>query len=275
MDMFTQLKQLANETKDYEIPLQRGTLWNVRTACGALISANTGYGKSFFTLYLTIMFSLKNAIILAADPKLSDMASLSDFMPPNRIVWETEDIIKMTDNVVEIMMARYAYMKTERLHRGLFQADFVDFGLPAVVFIMEEMGAFVSTLSNTQRLKYDANIKNITLRGRQAGINIITILQNAGTQNITTESRSQMGLRVFLGNSGGIEYRLVFGEGFTYPKRIYKPGQGLYMLASETSIPKFIETPRLDKNQLGDTLKRALELQFDKSLESNSRSPPM
>ena len=88
-------------------------------------------------------------------------------------------------------------------------------------------------------------------------------MQNPGTQNISTESRSQMGLRIFLGNSGGIEYRMIFGEGFSYPKRVFSPGQGFYMIAGQTEQPEIIETPKLDKCQIFETLKRALVSQFD------------
>lgn len=274
MDMYTQLKTLANKAADHIIPLQRGTEWNVSTACHALIAANTGFGKSYFLNYLLIMFALKGAIIFGADPKRSDFSSLAAFMPPKRIVHETEHIMEMTEKVISLMDARYAFMETERIKRNLFQADFVDFGLPIVFFAIEEVGAFTASLTTKQRDKFDVSIKRIVLTGRQAGICYCQILQNPGVQNAPTEIRSQMGLRIFLG-IGGIEYRMIFGDGFSYPKRKFVPGQGLYTLAGETIAPEFIETPRLDKTQLADCLKRALEPQFNMTLDCNSRSPPL
>lgn len=265
MGMYNQLVTLASATADCEIPIQQGAVWSLRTAPHALISGVTSYGKSYFMLYLIIMASIKNTILFLADPKRSDLASLSDFMPPDRVAWESDHICAMVANVVDIMMARYNYMKSERLRRGLFQADFADFGLPVILLVIEEMAAFVSSLDKKARETFEANVKSVTLQGRQAGVNLITVMQNPGTQNISTESRSQMGFRVFLGNSGGIEYRMIFGEGFTYPKRVYQPGQGLYMLAGQTDRPALIETPRLDKSQFPETLKRALESQFDRN----------
>jgi len=265
MDMYEQLELLASKTQDYEIPLQQGVVWSLRTAPHAIISASTGFGKSYLALYFIIMASFKNAVLFLADPKRSDLASLSAFMPSDRVAWELEKISAMVSNVVCIMMERYSYMETERLSRGLFQADFADFGLPVIFFVIEEMAAFVSSLERKSREAFEADIKSITLQGRQAGVMLCSIMQNPGTQNISTESRSQMGLRVFLGNSGGIEYRMLFGEGFTYPKRLFSPGQGLYMLAGQTEQPEVIETPRLDKSQLAATLKRALEHQYDRN----------
>ena len=265
MDMYEQLVLLASKTKDYEIPIQQGAVWSLRTAPNALISSNTGFGKSFFTLYLVMMASIKNVIIFLADPKRSDLASLSNFMPSDRVAWETEKIAEMVSRVVCIMMERYGYMQTERLQRGLFQGDFIDFGLSPIFLVIEEMAAFVSSLERKSREAFESNIKAITLQGRQAGVNLCTIMQNPGTQNISTESRSQMGLRIYMGNSSGIEYKMIFGEGYTYGKRIYEPGQGLYMLAGKTERPEMFEAPRMDKCQLPAALKRALETQYDRN----------
>ena len=201
MTMYEKLLALAGETADHEVPIQKGLVWNLRSAPGALISANTGYGKSFLALYLVIMLSLKNAILFLADPKRSDLASLSAFMPPDRVAWEPERISKMVKEVIGIMKERYAYMQAERLRRSLFQADFVDFGLPIVLFLTEELAAFISSLDKRSREAFEADIKSIILQGRQAGVMISSIMQNPGTQNISSEVRSQFGLRVFLGNS--------------------------------------------------------------------------
>ncbi|AFM43400.1 DNA segregation ATPase, FtsK/SpoIIIE family [Desulfosporosinus acidiphilus SJ4] len=265
MNMYEQLVMLASRNEDYEIPIQHGVVWSLRASPHALISANTGFGKSFFTLYLIIMASIKNAILFLADPKNSDLGSLSSFMPHDRVAWEPERIVAMVHNVVDVMMERYGYMQAERLQRGLFQADFADFGLPIIFLVIEEMAAFVLSLGKSKRESFEADVKSITLQGRQAGVMLCSIMQNPGSQNISTEVRSQTGLRIFLGNSGGIEYRMTFGEGFSYPKRIFSPGQGLYMLAGQTEQPEMIETPRLDKSQLPATLKRALETQYDKN----------
>ena len=266
MEMYQQLLSLASKTQDYEIPIQPGVVWSLRTAPNALIPGNTGFGKSFFTLYLVIMASIKNAILFLADPKRSDLSSLSAFMPPERVVWEAEKIAAMVHNVVDIMMEQYGYMQTERLRRELFQADFVDFGLPIIIIFIEEMAALVSSLDRKARESFEADIKKITLQGRQAGAIIASILQTPSTENINSEIRSQMLFRVFLGNSvSGIERRMIFGEGHTYSQRVFSPGQGLYMLAGQTERPEVIEAPRLDKSQLPATLKLALKPQFDRN----------
>ena len=154
-------------------------------------------------------------------------------------------------------------MESERLQKGLFQADFVDFKLPLLVLVIEEMAAFVSSLDKKTREKFESNIKNITMKGRQAGVMLISVMQSPNTNNITSESRSQMGFRVYLGKSGGIENRMLFGEGYEYSDFVYGVGKGLYMIAGQTTKPEMIETPIMDKKQLAETLKQALESQFN------------
>jgi len=262
MTMYEKLVEISNETMSYEIPIQKGAVWSLRSAPHAIISGISSFGKSFFVFYIILIAAIKGYILYCADPKRSDLASLSDYMPSSRVAWMPEQICEMAATVVEIMEKRYAYMNIERQRRGLFQADFVDFELPVILLVIEEMATFVSSLDKKTRDTFESNIKRITLEGRQAGVMICSVMQNPGTQNISTESRSQMSFRVFLGNSGGIEYRMIFGEGYTYHKRVYKAGQGLYMLAGKTDKPEMIETPVLDKSQLPDALKRALEKQF-------------
>jgi DNA segregation ATPase FtsK/SpoIIIE-like protein len=263
--MYQQFCKLANETPYYAIPIQKGVTWSLRSAPHALLSGITGYGKSYLANYVIAMTSIKGATLYLADPKNSDIANLSDYMPSDRVVYEAKNICSIVEDVVNVMMSRYELMKRERIKSGLFQADFADFGLPIVILVIDELAAFLSTLDKKERESFNANIKAITLQGRQAGVNICNIMQNPSAENISTESRSQMGFRVFLGNSGGIEYRMLFGEGYKYPSRTYKPGQGLYMLSGKTIQPEFIETPRLDKSQLAETMKLALVPQYERN----------
>jgi hypothetical protein len=271
--MYEKLARIAETTPNYEIPLMPNhPPWNIRSAPNALISASVGKGKSYLSLYLLTMSSLKGHCLYLADPKKSDMAALAPYMPEGRVAKTEADICSMAAEVVGVMNDRYAYMEGERSRRGLFQADFADFGLCAVVLIIEELAAHVSSLDKKSREEFETNIKQIILKGRQAGVNIVTILQSPNTENIKTEIRSQMGLRVYLGNSGGIEWRMVFGEGHTYQKRLYRAGQGLYMLDGVTVQPEMFYAPRLDEKGLSYTLKRALARQAD--IDPLAPTPP-
>jgi len=262
--MYQKMTELLKTTAYWEIPIQPGVVWDLRSG-GAILSGTTGSGKSWLSLFIIIIAAIKDNILLLGDPKISDLSTLSDFMPPGNVTWQPSDICSMVENAVNIMMQRYAYMKNERLQKNLFQADFADFGYPVVLVMIDELAAFISSLDKKSRDSFEANIKRLTLQGRQSGVILCSILQNPSTTNISTESRSQAAFRVYLGQSGGIEYRMLFGEGYTYPKRIYRPGEGLYMLAGKTMKPELIQTPRLDKSQLQETLKKALKSQYDRN----------
>lgn len=262
MGMYERMARLAEATPSWEIPIQEGLVWSLRTAPHALISGTTGYGKSYFVTYLLAMASIKGCALLLCDPKNADLASLSAFMPPGRVAWDADGIRRIVGEAVEAMSARYAYMRREREARGLFQADFADFGLAPVLLVIEELAAFVSSLDRRARESFDADIKAVTLQGRQAGVSIISVMQSPNASNLATEARAQMGFKAYLGSSGGIEYRMLFGEGHAYPARLYRPGQGLYMMAGVTDGPELIETPRMDKAQLGDAVRSALAPQY-------------
>ncbi|WP_310604206.1 hypothetical protein [Anaerosporobacter sp.] len=260
--MYYELLKLASTNKYYELPIQKGAVWSMRTAPHALISGQTGFGKSYFVNYLTALCSIKGNVLYLCDPKNSDISSLSDYMPKGRVESSKDGICHILDDVIQIMEKRYDYMKTNRLKRNLFQADFVDFNLPVIMVVIDELASFVSSLEKKVRIQFESDMQAITLLGRQCGIIITNICQSPNSHNINTESRSQMGFRVFLGNSGGIEYRMLFGEGYSFPSRVYKPGQGLYMISGQLDSPELIETPRLDKSKLADTLKKSLEIQY-------------
>lgn len=262
MGMYEHMAAIAETAPCGEIPIQDGLTWSPRTAPHALISGTTGFGKSYFLNYILAMASLKGCALYLCDPKNSDLASLAVFMPSERVAWDADGIRSIVGEVVRIMSARYASMKREREEQGLFQADFTDFGLAPVLLVIEELAAFVSSLDKKSREAFDADIKAITLQGRQAGVNLVSVMQSPNTNNISSESRSQMGFRVFLGSSGGIEHRMLFGEGHSFPARLFQPGQGLYMMTGVTGKPELIETPRMDKAQLGETMRRALAPQY-------------
>jgi hypothetical protein len=266
LSMYEKMEFIAGKHKDYEIPIQEGyyeIIWSLRNAPHAILSGDTGSGKSYFLLYLIMMISLKNGILFLADPKRSDLYSLNIFMPKNRVQYEPNKICEMISSVVEIMEKRYEIMETERQKRGTFQDDFADYKFPLIVLVIEEMASLVSNLDKKLRESFESDIKDITMLGRQAGVMLISVMQSPNTNNITSESRSQIGFRAFLGHSGGIEYRMLFGEGYTYSNRVYKQGQGLFMNKGKTIQPEKIETPLLDKKQLAETLKLALEKQFN------------
>jgi DNA segregation ATPase FtsK/SpoIIIE-like protein len=211
-----------------------------------------------------MMFSIKGGILFLADPKRSDLYSLSNFMPKNRVQHDSAAICEMVSTVVGIMKKRYETMERERLEKESFQDDFVDYGIKPLVLVIEEMAAFVSSLDKKYRESFEQGIKDITMKGRQAGVFLCSVMQQPNANNISTESRSQMGLRVYLGKSGGIEYRMLFGEGREYPDDVCGGvGQGLYMLTGQTAQPVMLETPRMKKSQLATALKKALESQHD------------
>ena len=272
MDTYSQLLNLVNATKLGEIPIQHGSTWSLRSAPHAIVAGPTGYGKTYFVNYLISALSIKGCELYLADPKNADLASLADYMPSAQVASDKNDIIDMVDRVEQMMRNRYTWMKEERRDRELFQSDFIDFGLHPVILVFDELAAFVAMLDKKQRERFESKIKSITLQGRQAGVELISVMQSPNANNISTESRSQSGFRVFLGNSGGVEYRMLFGEGLSFRTHCFQPGQGLYTMVGKTEVPEIIETPRFAKHDLPSLLRKALAHQFKFSIERKAEA---
>lgn len=79
---------------------------------------------------------------------------------------------------------------------------------------------------------------------------MVLIAQQANAQNIPTEIRSQMSLRVGLGKQSSQERVMTFGDGYEYPSVEAGIGRGLFYLDGLTNNPRLIECT--DLSQLGE-----------------------
>lgn len=257
--MYDAMVALSKTTNQYTIPLMPKLDWRISNG---IISGPTGSGKTYLLNVLLAIASIKGCYLMLADPKCSDLASLSAFMPAERVAAEPQQIMELAENAVELMRQRYRVMKDLRADTGLFQADYSDFGFCPALFCIDEMAAFVSGLDKKQQASFNSCIKALTLQGRQAGTVLLSIMQQPNTTNISSESRSQAGLRIMLGNSTSTEYKMLFGEGFDAPNYPRKPGHGFCMIAGTTSAPIRFEAPLMDKAQIADTMRQALAVQW-------------
>lgn len=238
--MYDAMVALSETTDQYTIPLMPNLDWRISNG---IISGPTGSGKNYLLNVLLAIASIKGCYLILADPKYSDLASLSAFMPAERVAAEPQQILELAENAVGLMRQRYRMMKDLRADIGLFQADYSDFGFCPVLFCVDEMAAFVSSLDKKQQTSFNSCIKALTLQGRQAGTVLLSLMQQPNTTNISSESRSQAGLRIMLGNNTSTEYEMLFGEGFDAPNYLRKPGHGFCMIAGTATAPIRFEAP--------------------------------
>lgn len=260
--MFKTAQMLAYSKGKWSIPLQPNLDWDISKSPHAIISGTTGSGKSYFTNYLIAMSAIKGCYLILADPKRSDLSAMADFLPEHRVSHDPSGILKLVQSAVEIMTKRYELMDLfRREHKELFQSDFSQYGFCPVLLVVEELASLVSVFDKSSRNEFDSLIKRITLQGRQAGVGLVSIMQQPNANNIATESRSQTGLRIMLGNATQSEYRMLFGDNFMPSTSAQGVGRGYCSVLGETCGPIRFEAPRLDQKQIADMMARALSAQ--------------
>lgn len=260
--MFNKAQMLANSTENWSIPLQPSLAWDVSKSPHAIISGTTGSGKSYFINYLIAMSAIKGCYLILADPKRSDLSAMADYMPEHRVSHNPADILELARNAVDIMLKRYELMSTLRKkNKELFQADYSRYGFCPVLFVVEELASLLSAFDKAQRSEFESLIKTVTLQGRQAGVGLVSVMQQPNANNISTESRSQTGLRIMLGHATQSECKMLFGDGIALTGSTQGVGRGYCSVLGETCGPIRFEAPRLDQKQIADMMARALSAQ--------------
>ena len=82
-----------------------------------------------------------------------------------------------------------------------------------IVLFFDELAAFKDSLQSKQEKDtYNSYLKNLVLKGRSAGINIVLSLQKPLAEDIPTSVRDQLSFRLVLGkNTSEDTKKLIFG----------------------------------------------------------------
>lgn len=201
-----------NRNDDYLIPLMKGVNWDISKEPHALITGVTGSGKSMFINYLFKCFKQKDAHIYTIDPKFADLYAVSKkHLAPSQYAIEKEDVIALLEHLNEVLDYRQKLLSSKYHELGI---DAYKSKMTPIVLFYDELAAFVMNLTNKEeKKKYDGLIKNLILKGRSAGINVVLSMQKPLATTISTDIRDQLSFRVVLGkNTTKDTRRLVFGE---------------------------------------------------------------
>lgn len=216
-----------------------------------LVSGGTGSGKSFFISFLILEFLKRQSTVYIADPKNSDLGSLSYYFGEEYVATTPNNISRIVRQVLEQLHERYQYMR-ENFQYG---ANFSEHGFKPIWLIFDEMGAFQA--SGTDKKSKEVivevmdGIKQIILLGRQAGVFILISAQQMRAETLNTDLRDNLGLRISLGANSTEGYRMVFGSATPDKlKPIEVKGAGyLYMQGSGKETAQYWESPYLDVKQ--------------------------
>lgn len=235
-------------TDKVEINLGYGVTYDPVKTPHILIAGGTGSGKSIFISYLIIELLKGNSTLYIADPKNSDLGSLSHYLGNERVATTPGNTARIVRLAVTEMKERYEYMN-ENFKYG---SNFVDHGYKPVWIVFDEMGAFQASGTDKQSKVVVAEVmdglKQIILLGRQAGVFILIAAQQMRSETLSTDLRDNLGLRISLGSNSQEGYRMVFGSATpeTIPPIEVKGSGLLYMQGSGKESAQYWESPFVD-----------------------------
>ncbi|MGO5030158.1 MULTISPECIES: FtsK/SpoIIIE domain-containing protein [Agathobaculum] len=228
------------------LPLSNNLAWNILKQPHLLLAGVTGSGKTTFLNYLIIEMKKMQADIYICDPKRSDLASLKSILGAEYVASDVNNIAKLSRIVKEKMEQRFIDYK-ENADHFVYGYSFVDYKLNPIFILFDELGAFRASADKKVFAETMANLTEVILKGREMGVFCVLSTQQPNANNIPTELRDNLSVRIALGNMSSEAYRMVFGEDIKDLSSISAVGGGyIYLDGLGWSKPKSFEAPYLD-----------------------------
>lgn len=227
------------------LPLNNNLNWNILKQPHLLLAGVTGSGKTTFLNYLIIEMKKMQGAVYVIDPKRSDLSSLQHFFGKEYVASETNMIAKMTRIVKEIMNNRFVEYK-ENADNFVYGYSFVDYGLKPIFLIFDELGAFRASAEKKVFAEAMDNLTEVILKGREMGVFCVLSTQQPNANNIPTELRDNLSVRLAMGNMSNEAYRMVFGEAEDLQTINTLGGGYIYLDGLGWEKSKYFEAPYLD-----------------------------
>ena len=80
------------------------------------------------------------------------------------------------------------------------------------LIVVDELAALKAMLDRKEQQQLVDDLKQIALLGRQAKFHLIIGVQQANANNVPTDIREQMGIKILLGNSTATERKFLFTD---------------------------------------------------------------
>ena len=201
------------EYSDKGIRLMKSLYWNPVDDPHLLVCGGTGGGKTVL-LRTLICAMAKVGVVDICDPKQADFVTMSEQKAfEGRISYEVEDIVSMIERAVQIMFARYAYMRQKREENGDKDLKkFYEYGLEPYFLVCDEYNALCAMLDFRTRQRLDNAMGQFLLLGRQAGCFGTIAMQKPSREDLGSKLQANINFRVSVGRLDEVGYDLAFGE---------------------------------------------------------------
>ena len=201
------------EYSDKGIQLMKNLYWNPIDDPHLLVCGGTGGGKTVL-LRTLIRAMAKVGVVDICDPKQADFVTMSEQKAfEGRISYQVEDIVSMIERAVQIMFARYAYMREKREENGDKDLKkFYEYGLEPYFLVCDEYNALCAMLDFQTRQRLDNAMGQFLLLGRQAGCFAVIAMQKPSREDLGSKLQANINFRISVGRLDEVGYDLAFGE---------------------------------------------------------------
>ena len=198
---------------DKGIQLMKNLYWNPIDDPHLLVCGGIGGGKTVL-LRTLIRAMAKVGVVDICDPKQADFVTMSEQKAfEGRISYQVEDIVSMIERAVQIMFARYAYMRQKREENGDKDLKkFYEYGLEPYFLVCDEYNALCAMLDFQTRQRLDNAMGQFLLLGRQAGCFATIAMQKPSREDLGSKLQANINFRISVGRLDEIGYDLAFGE---------------------------------------------------------------
>lgn len=248
------IKVIDVNYSDKGIQLMKNLYWNPIDDPHLLVVGGTGGGKT--VLLRTLILALaKEGVVDIGDPKQADFVTMAEQKAfEGRISYSAEDIVAMIERGVDIMFARYAYMRQKRAENGdKDMKKFYEYGLEPYFLVCDEYNALCVMLDFQMGQRLDNAMGQFLLLGRQAGCFGIIAMQKPSRDDLGSKLQANINFRISVGRLDEIGYGLTFGDvnrnkefkyvKFVGGKRVY--GRGYASVYGE--VAREFYSPLLEK----------------------------
>ncbi|WP_252188342.1 FtsK/SpoIIIE domain-containing protein [Bacillus mycoides] len=229
----------------FEIQLTSKVKWIIGQPPHVLIVGGTGSGKTYLVNTILLDYLRKGAELFIADPKSADLATIGRIVAREHTATTENEIAKLLREASEEMERRYRELFADETSFGKTWKDFPE--VKPLVVVIDEYAAFTAISSPKVIKEVQGYLFNLILKGRQAGIEIIMIMQRPDANLLSGNLRDQFGVHIGLGNMTDDGRKMLFGSVDMEFKSIREIGDGYTMIEGQHNNPIYIETPLITK----------------------------
>lgn len=230
------------------IKLDQNNEWDFSKFPHALITGDTGSGKTFFLFYLDMELKQRNATLIYLDPKGLDVEQVAKISSAECYVTPSQ-IAGALRRSVEEMERRSNVFKEQEVEIG---RNYQYYGLEPYFVLFDEISASLISADKKTRGEIESYYTQIILKGRQYGVFMILLTQRPDASVISGDVRDNLSLRVALGDMSSIGHRMMFDDKGTDLKNVRQQEGYFYIGGTGMNVPAFFETPQIcvDINKL-------------------------